>query len=70
MTWLRDEENKIFNSGVRKCKEEVNMINLVKSIRQFEAMLSIWGIDENKKLLLERNRINQISLKAPVACVS
>lgn len=39
------------------------MMSLVKSIRHFEAILSMWGIDENKKLLLERNKINQISLK-------
>jgi hypothetical protein len=63
MTWLSDFENIMFNKGVRKCKEEVNMISLVRSVRQFESLLNIWGIDENKKLLLERNKMNQLIFK-------
>jgi hypothetical protein len=63
MTWLSDDSNNMFNKGVRKCKEEVNMISLVRTVRQFETLLNIWGIDDNKKLLLERNRMNQLIFK-------
>jgi len=62
-TWLSDQENVMFNKGVRKIKDEINMMSLVKSVRQFEAILAMGGIDENKKLLLERNKINQFTLK-------
>jgi hypothetical protein len=60
---LENEENQLFNMGMEKVKREINMMNVLKSVRQFDALLSIFGFDEPKKLLLERNKINQVHMK-------
>ena len=39
------------------------MLNVVKSVRQFDALINMLGFDQSKKLMLERNKINKLDME-------
>ena len=52
------KKQKIIRSGMDKIKKEINVIKVVKMLRQMEVLMKVSGYDGTKSLLMERNVIN------------